>query len=455
MQYLARVKIAVARETRAGETRVALVPDLVAKVTGLGHEVLVEPGAGEGTEFGDEEYADAGAVVTEDAVDEADVVISVQPLDEHRIRHLRPDLSLISFLPVNQSLDLVAKLRDQEITAFAMELVPRISRAQSMDALSSQALVAGYRCAVVAAGLLRRFFPLNMTAAGTVQPAEVVVIGAGVAGLQAIATAKRLGAVVSAYDVRAAAAEEIRSVGAKAIDLDLETLEGTGGYAREMTEDRAARQKEMLAPYIAGADALITTAAVPGRQAPLLVTRPMVEQMKPGSVVVDLAAESGGNVEGSEPGKVVRVGQAQVWGGANVPASMPVPASRLYAQNVVNLLTLMTRPGEEGEPAAFEPDFDDEIVAGCCVTRAGRILHQPTREAIEGPDEEPGDPADAEAAFAQQQPEESGLASEEDPYAPGTAPDVETGYQPGAPPRESSYSEDSGDLPFDQEADRE
>lgn len=455
MQYLARVKIAVARETRAGETRVALVPDLVAKVTGLGHEVLVEPGAGEGAEFGDEEYADAGAVVTEDAVDEADVVISVQPLDEHRIRHLRPDLSLISFLPVNQSLDLVAKLRDQEITAFAMELVPRISRAQSMDALSSQALVAGYRCAVVAAGLLRRFFPLNMTAAGTVQPAEVVVIGAGVAGLQAIATAKRLGAVVSAYDVRAAAAEEIRSVGAKAIDLDLETLEGTGGYAREMTEDRAARQKEMLAPYIAGADALITTAAVPGRQAPLLVTRPMVEQMKPGSVVVDLAAESGGNVEGSEPGKVVRVGQAQVWGGANVPASMPVPASRLYAQNVVNLLTLMTRPGEEGEPAAFEPDFDDEIVAGCCVTRAGRILHQPTREAIEGPDEEPGDPADAEAAFAQQQPEESGLASEEDPYAPGTAPDVETDYQPGAPPRESSYSEDSGDLPFDQEADRE
>ncbi|MGH3412937.1 MAG: Re/Si-specific NAD(P)(+) transhydrogenase subunit alpha [Marmoricola sp.] len=449
------MKIAVARETRAGETRVALVPDLVAKVTGLGHEVLVEPGAGEGAEFGDEEYADAGAVVTEDAVDEADVVISVQPLDEHRIRHLRPDLSLISFLPVNQSLDLVAKLRDQEITAFAMELVPRISRAQSMDALSSQALVAGYRCAVVAAGLLRRFFPLNMTAAGTVQPAEVVVIGAGVAGLQAIATAKRLGAVVSAYDVRAAAAEEIRSVGAKAIDLDLETLEGTGGYAREMTEDRAARQKEMLAPYIAGADALITTAAVPGRQAPLLVTRPMVEQMKPGSVVVDLAAESGGNVEGSEPGKVVRVGQAQVWGGANVPASMPVPASRLYAQNVVNLLTLMTRPGEEGEPAAFEPDFDDEIVAGCCVTRAGRILHQPTREAIEGPDEEPGDPADAEAAFAQQQPEESGLASEEDPYAPGTAPDVETDYQPGAPPRESSYSEDSGDLPFDQEADRE
>ena len=231
----------------------------------------------------------------------------------------------MSFLPVGQSLDLVADLRDCGITSFAMELVPRISRAQSMDALSSQSLVSGYRCAIVAAGLLRRFFPLNMTAAGTVPPAQVVVLGAGVAGLQAIATAKRLGAVVKAYDVRAAAAEEIRSMGAVAIELDLETLEGTGGYAREMTEDRAQRQRDLLAPYIAAADALITTAAVPGRQAPLLVTAEMVEQMKPGSVVVDLAAESGGNVEGALPGQVVRIGHAQVWGGANVPAQMPGP----------------------------------------------------------------------------------------------------------------------------------
>jgi NAD(P) transhydrogenase subunit alpha len=259
-----------------------------------------------------------------------------------------------------------------------MELVPRISRAQSMDALSSQALVAGYRCAIVAAGMLRRFFPLNMTAAGTVPPAEVVVLGAGVAGLQAIATAKRLGAVVKAYDVRAAAAEEIRSMGAQSIDLELETLEGAGGYAREMTEDRAQRQRDLLAPYIAAADALITTAAVPGRTAPLLVTREMVEAMKPGSVVVDLAAESGGNVEGSVPGQVVRVGDAQVWGGENVPSQMPGPASRLYAQNVVNLVTLMTREGE------FAPDFDDEIVTGCCVTRDGQVWHQPTRALLEG-----------------------------------------------------------------------
>jgi H+-translocating NAD(P) transhydrogenase subunit alpha len=270
--------------------------------------------------------------------------------------------------------------------------VPRISRAQSMDALSSQALVAGYRCAIVAAGMLRRFFPLSMTAAGTVQPATVVVLGAGVAGLQAIATAKRLGAVVQAYDVRAAAAEEIASMGAKPIDLELETLEGAGGYAREMTEDRAAKQRELLTPYIAEADALITTAAVPGRQAPMLVTREMVEQMKPGSVVVDLAAETGGNVEGSVAGEVVRIGNAQVWGGRNVPSQMPGPASRLYAQNIVNLVELMTDKGQEaGEdteerPAAFAPDFDDEVVAGACVTREGSIVHDATREAIEGPD---------------------------------------------------------------------
>jgi NAD(P) transhydrogenase subunit alpha len=284
---------------------------------------------------------------------------------------------------VSSSKDVVVGLRDAGVTSFAMELVPRISRAQSMDALSSQALVAGYRSAIVAAGLLRRFFPLNMTAAGTVHPAEVVVLGAGVAGLQAIATAKRLGAVVRAYDVRAAAAEEIRSMGAKAIELELETLEGTGGYAREMTEDRAARQRELLAPYIADADALITTAAVPGRQAPLLVTREMVEAMKPGSVVVDLAAETGGNVEGSVAGKVVQIGHAQVWGGANVPSQMPGPASRLYAQNIVNLLALMTSEG------GFAPDFEDEIVAGSAVTHDGRIVHEPTREAIEGPAPEP------------------------------------------------------------------
>ncbi len=359
-----------------------MVPELVGKLTGLGYDVLVEPEAGHHALIADREYAEAGASVDADALAVADVVVSVQPLPTASIRRLRSGTATVSFLPTGQEPDAVRDLRDCGVTSFAMELVPRISRAQSMDALSSQALVAGYRCAIVAAGMLRRFFPLNMTAAGTVPPAEVVVLGAGVAGLQAIATARRLGAVVRAYDVRAAAAEEIRSVGAQSIDLELETLEGAGGYAREMTEDRAARQRELLTPYIAAADALITTAAVPGRQAPMLVTRQMVEEMRPGAVVVDLAAESGGNVEGSEPGEVVRIGEAQVWGGRNVPSQMPGPASRLYAQNVVNLVSLMTRE-EDGE-VRFTPDFDDEIVAGACVTHGGAIRHEPTRLALEG-----------------------------------------------------------------------
>jgi proton-translocating NAD(P)+ transhydrogenase subunit alpha len=372
------VKIAVAKEVREGESRVAMVPELVGKLTALGYEVAVEPGAGERALASDEDYEGAGAQVTPDAFHGAALVVSVQPLEPSAVRRLAAGTATLSFLPAAQSPELVADLRDCGVTAFAMELVPRISRAQSMDALSSQSLVSGYRCAIVAAGLLRRFFPLNMTAAGTVPPAEVVVLGAGVAGLQAIATCKRLGAVVRAYDVRAAAAEEIRSMGAVAIDLELETLEGTGGYAREMTEDRAARQRDLLAPYIANADALITTAAVPGRQAPLLVTAAMVQQMRPGSVVVDLAAESGGNVEGAVPGQVVRIGNAQVWGGANVPSQMPGPASKLYAQNIVNLVTLMTRDG------AFDPDFDDEIVAGSCVTHGGQVRHEPTRALLEG-----------------------------------------------------------------------
>jgi NAD(P) transhydrogenase subunit alpha len=380
---LRNVKIAVAMETREGEARVALVPELVGKLTALGYVVAVEPGAGRGALHADEDYVDAGAEVSEAPWEGADVVVSVNPLDSSVLRRLPAGTSTISFLPVSTSLDVVSELRDLRLTSYAMELVPRISRAQSMDALSSQSLVSGYRCAIVAAGLLRRFFPLNMTAAGTVPPAEVVVLGAGVAGLQAIATSRRLGAVVKAYDVRAAAAEEIRSVGAVAIELELETLEGTGGYAREMTQDRAQQQRDLLTPHIAAADALITTAAVPGRRAPLLVTSQMVEQMRPGSVVVDLAAETGGNVEGSLPGKVVRVGNAQVWGGANVPSQMPGPASRLYAQNIVNIVTLMTRTTDDGVPA-YAPDFEDEIVVGSCVTHDGVVRHEATRNALEG-----------------------------------------------------------------------
>jgi len=371
------VLVAIVKETLDGEARVAMVPELVSKLKDLGYDVSIEPDAGRAAQYADEEYADAGALIDENAIEYADVVLSVQPLTTAQLRNLRTGAAAISFFPAMQSLPAVAERRDLDLSTFAVELIPRISRAQSMDALSSQALVAGYRCAIVAAGRLRRFFPLNVTAAGTVPPAEVVVLGAGVAGLQAIATSKRLGAVVKAYDVRAAAAEEIRSMGAIAIDLELDSLEGSGGYAREMTEDRAERQRELLTPYIAAADALITTAAVPGRAAPKLVTTAMVETMKPGSVVVDLAAESGGNVEGSVPGSVVQVGNAQVWGAHNVPSQMPGPASKLYAQNLLNLLTLMT--GDDG----FAPDFEDEIVAGCCVTHAGHVVNETIREALE------------------------------------------------------------------------
>ncbi len=389
---------------RRDEARVALVPDVVGRFVAMGAEVHVEPGAGVPAGFDDEAYAAAGAVLDDKALEVADLVLAVQAPLPATVRRIPRGSALVSFLPTSAA-DSIGELRDCGVDAWAMELLPRISRAQSMDALSSQALVAGYRSAIVAAGLLRRFFPLNMTAAGTVQPAQVLVLGAGVAGLQAIATARRLGAVVKAYDVRPAAAEEIRSMGAEAITLDLEDLSAEGGYAKEMTTDRAERQRELLAPYVAAADALITTAAVPGRTAPMLVTREMVEAMSPGSVVVDLAAESGGNVERSEPGRVIRVGDAQVWGGENVPSQMPEPASTLYAANLLALVTLMTTDepdvpapddqsdepvdGPVDEPAGervlrFAPDMEDEVVAKSCVVKDGVVVHEMTRAVLQG-----------------------------------------------------------------------
>lgn len=374
------MRIAVARETEPGETRVALVPELVGRLTGAGYEVAVEPGAGRGALIDDQAYAAAGATVSENALHGAGLVLSVQPIGSEALRFCAPRAATVSFLFAGQRADEVAARQAAGLTSFAMEQVPRISRAQSMDALSSQALVSGYRGAIVAAGRLREFFPLSMTAAGTVRPAQILVLGAGVAGLQAIATCRRLGAVVKGYDVRAAAAEEIASLGATPVDLDLPTLDGAGGYAREMTDERAQLQRERLAPHIAAAHAVITTAAVPGRQAPVLVTTPMVAGMRPGSVVVDLAADSGGNVEGVTAGGVVNVptadglGSVQLWGGANVPSQMPGPASRLYAQNVLNVVLLMTRE------AMFDPDFADEIVAGMCVTHPSLTAEAPAAD---------------------------------------------------------------------------
>ncbi|HET9187840.1 MAG TPA: Re/Si-specific NAD(P)(+) transhydrogenase subunit alpha [Acidothermaceae bacterium] len=358
----------VPRETREHERRVACVPDTVTKLTGAGLRVTVEKGAGIAAGYPDADYEAAGAALADrGAMATADVVLAVQPLPVEDAGTLADGCIVLSFLQPAAETELVEVFRTRKVSAFSLDRLPRISRAQSMDALSSQALVAGYRAALIAAEKLPRFFPLLMTAAGTVPPAKVLVLGAGVAGLQSIATARRLGAVVSAYDVRTAAAEEVKSLGAKFIELELEALEGAGGYAREMTEERAARQRELLTPHLAASDAVITTAAVPGRRAPLLVDTAMVEAMRPGTVIVDIAADSGGNVELSRAGEEVLHNGVLIWGGRNVPSGMPYDASRLYARNLANLLMLMTKDGD------VAPDLDDEVVAGCLVVHAGEV----------------------------------------------------------------------------------
>ncbi len=367
-------------ETRPGERRVAAVPDTVALLVRQGHAVVVQAGAGAGSWVGDSDYRDAGAEVADgDVTADADVVLHVRPLLPDAAARLRTGAVTIGLMSVSTEPDGVRALAQAGVTSFAMELVPRISRAQSMDALTSQALVAGYRCALEAAMRLPRFFPLFMTAAGTVPPAKVLVLGAGVAGLQAIATARRLGAVVEAYDVRPASADEVRSMGATFVDLGLDAIEGAGGYARELGEERARRQAELLAPYVAKSDALITTAAIPGRPAPRLVDAGMVAAMRPGSVVVDLAADTGGNVEGSVAGQEVQVGGVRIVGMLDPASAMPVDASRLYAKNLTNLLALMV-----GEDGALAVDLADEVLAGACVTHDGAVRHEPSRLLLEG-----------------------------------------------------------------------
>lgn len=377
-----RVKVAVASESLRGERRVALVPDVVTSLCKAGLEVVVQTGAGAAALASDAAFVGAGAEVV-DAVEASavDVLLHVRPLPTAVIGKLRPGTITIGFCSPSTELPMVEALRDARVTSFAIELVPRISRAQSMDALTSQALIAGYRCVLEAAMRLPRFFPLFMTAAGTVPPAKVLVLGAGVAGLQAIATAKRLGAVVSAYDVRPASADEVRSMGGTFLTLDLESLEGSGGYAREMTEDRAKRQQDALAPHIAGSDVVITTAAVPGRRAPLLVTTEMVAGMKDGGVIVDLAAETGGNVEGSVAGEELAIttpsgGTVRLLGMKDAASTMAADASRLYARNLANLLLLMTKDGQ------VVPDFDDEVVVGACLTHDGEVRHAPTADLL-------------------------------------------------------------------------
>ena len=367
------MRIAVPKEIRVGEKRVALVPDIINKLTRLGYEVSIESGAGNHSQAMDDDFKSAGAsIVNGDVLKDADVVLSVSPLTPAQMSSLKKGALTISFLSPVTAVDSIDAAASAGVTAFSLELVPRISRAQSMDALTSQALCAGYRAVLVGAEMSPRFFPLLMTAAGTVTPAQVLVLGAGVAGLQAIATARRLGAVVSAYDVRPSSADEVKSMGATFIDLELEALEGAGGYAREMTPERAAKQRELLTPYIAKSHVVITTAAVPGRKAPQLMTQEMVDAMGPGTIIVDLAAETGGNVEGSKPGEVVVTKNGvRIWGGKDVPSQLPFHASSLYSRNVVNLLTLLTKPAAEGSALALNLDFEDEIINGAAVTHAG------------------------------------------------------------------------------------
>ena len=383
------MNVSVPKETAAGERRVALVPEVVERLAGSGLGATVEAGAGASAHHHDDAYVAAGANVGDGF--SGDVVAKVAPPSTEEVGRLGQGSVLIGFLQPLTASETVRALADAGVTSFAMEAIPRITRAQSMDALSSQATVAGYRAALIAAQELPRFFPMLTTAAGTVRPAKVLVLGAGVAGLQAIATARRLGAIVQAFDVRSAVREQIESLGARFLELDmgLEDAEAAGGYARQLTEDEQQRQRELLAEEIGKVDAVISTAAVPGRRAPLLVTEQAVRNMKPGSVVVDLAAETGGNCELTEPGQsVVKEGVTLV-GPVNLAASMPDHASALYARNVQALLELMVKEGE------LTLDFDDEVIAGACITRDGQIVHEGARAAAEGAAAGPAGSSDA------------------------------------------------------------
>jgi H+-translocating NAD(P) transhydrogenase subunit alpha len=369
------MRVSVPKETASGERRVALVPEVVDRLVKGGIDVAVEAGAGEAAHQPDADYERAGATFGDGFSGE--VVAKVAPPSADEIGRLGRGSVLVGFLQPLTAHDTVRALAEAGVTSFAMEAIPRITRAQSMDALSSQATVGGYRAALIAAQELPRFFPMLTTAAGTVRPAKVLVLGAGVAGLQAIATARRLGAVVQAFDVRSAVKEQIESLGARFLELDmgLEDAEAAGGYARPLTEEEQQRQRELLAEEIGKMDAVISTAAVPGRRAPLLVTEQAVKNMPPGSVIVDLAAETGGNCELTEPGQTVVREGVTIAGPLNLASAMPAHASSLYARNVQALLELMANEGE------LSLDFEDEIIKGACITREGEIVHEGARQA--------------------------------------------------------------------------
>ena len=371
------VVVGVLTETAAKETRVAVVPEIATKLQAAGVRVRIERGAGTAAHFPDAlyagvEFSDAAAVLAS-----ADVLLKVQPPSIAEVNALKKGAVVIGYMQAYSRPEIVRALKDRGITSFAMELVPRISRAQSMDALSSQASVAGYKAVLIAANTLERFLPMLTTAAGTIRPASFLVIGAGVAGLQAIATAKRLGAVVEAYDVRSATKDQVKSLGAKFIDTGV-SAEGAGGYARELTAEEKTRQQEVLDARIAASDAVISTASVPGRAAPRIITQAAVERMKAGSVIIDIAAEQGGNCELTRAGETVVHGGVKIVGPLNLPASLPYHASEMYARNLFNLL----KPALATATLAI--DWNDEVFAGAVLTHDGQIMHEATRKAVEG-----------------------------------------------------------------------
>lgn len=372
------INLAVPKEHTPKERRVALVPDVAARLIKMGVTVLIEKGMGTSAFFADEMYKEVQLI--DSAVKlfrQADIILKVQAPTEAEIEQMKEGAVVISFMSPHLYPERVKLLRDKKITSFAVELIPRISRAQSMDALSSQASIAGYKAALMGADLANVFFPMLTTAAGTIRPAKVLVIGAGVAGLQAIATAKRLGAMVEAYDVRAATKEQIQSLGAKFVDIPVKA-EGTGGYARELTDEEKQQQQAILAEHIAAANVVITTAAIPGRPSPKIITQAMVEKMKPGAVIIDIAAEGGGNCELTQAGKTITHHDVLIHAPLNTPSQVPIHASEMYAKNLFNLLQLIIIKGE------LVLNWDDEVIAGCVLTHAGEIKHLPTRTSIEG-----------------------------------------------------------------------
>ncbi len=367
------MKVGVAKESGPGETRVAVVPDTARRLVADGVDVLVERGAGVAATFADEAYEQAGGrlVTTAELYAEADVVCKVRRPSAEEVARLREGQVLLALLQPLADPDLVRSLAERGVTAFSLDSIPRVTRAQPMDALSSQSTVAGYKAAILAAEHLGKFFPMLTTAAGTIPPAKVLVLGAGVAGLQAIATARRLGAVVSAFDVRPVVKEQVESLGANFLELDVEGAEGLGGYAVALAEDQHEREQQLIAHHAAESDAVITTALIPGRPAPELITESAVRGMRPGSVIVDLAAEAGGNCAATKPGETIVVDGVTVVGLTDIPATMPVHASQMYSRNVQALLGLLLKDG------ALVLDFEDEIVRETCVAHGGKVTREP------------------------------------------------------------------------------